>query len=102
MTPWERHLWYDFLRTYPIKFYRQRQFGRFIVDFFCRQVNVVVELDGSEHYDLQQQEYDKQRTCELEKMGLVVIRFSNLDVVENFYGVCTEIDRIVKERMQSS
>ena len=46
MTKEERHLWYDFLRSYPIKFYRQRRIDRYIVDFYCAQAQLVIELDG--------------------------------------------------------
>lgn len=68
------------------------------MDFFCRQAMLVVELDGSEHYDEKGKRYDAQRTFELEKLGLKVVRISNLDVTNNFYGVCSYIDKIVKER----
>ncbi len=47
MTTEERHLWYDFLRTYPVRFLRQKVLGRYIVDFYCAQAKLVIELDGS-------------------------------------------------------
>ena len=49
MTPSERHLWYDFLKTYPIRFWKQRPIGPYIVDFLCYDAALVVELDGSSH-----------------------------------------------------
>ena len=99
MTKEERKLWYDCLSSYPIRFYRQRIIGSYIVDFFCYQAKLVVELDGSQHYENQGRQRDSQRTMYLESLGLKVIRFSNLDVLRNFEGVCTAIDLIVHERM---
>jgi len=42
MTPQEKHLWYDFLRNYPIKFYRQRVINNFVVDFYCSQAKLII------------------------------------------------------------
>lgn len=97
MTPWERKLWYTFLRTYPIKFYRQRIIGNYIADFYCSEAKLVIELDGGGHYQKSQREYDEFRTRVLQAKGFSVLRFSNLDVDKNFYGVCTEIDKVVKQ-----
>ena len=96
MTPWERKLWYDFLRTYPARFQRQKAIGKYIVDFYCAKVGLVIELDGGGHYFPDQVEKDILRTKELEAMNLVVLRISNLDVDRNFSGVCEHIDQIVK------
>ena len=100
MTKEERHLWYDFLKTYPVQFRRQYTIGRFVADFYCHQAKLVVELDGSGHYMPQGQAYDKNRTAYLESQGLMVLRFSNLDVLMRFAGVCEQIDLTVKERMK--
>ena len=51
MTKEERRLWYDFLRTYPAHVYRQRVIGHYIVDFYCAEAKLVIELDGSQHYE---------------------------------------------------
>ena len=51
MTKEEKHLWNDFLRTYPIRFMRQKIIGRYIADFYCAKANLVIELDGSQHYE---------------------------------------------------
>ena len=99
MTPWERKLWHCFLKTYPIRFQRQKCIGNYIADFYCYQAKLVVELDGGGHYNPGQSFYDRIRTEDLEKTGLKVIRFCNLDVDRNFYGVCTVIDMEVKSRM---
>ena len=50
MTPEERHLWYDFLRTYPVRFLRQKVVGEYILDFYCASVKLAVEVDGTQHY----------------------------------------------------
>ena len=91
-------MWYDFLKTYPVQFKRQVPFGNYIVDFHCFKAFLVVELDGSQHYEPEEIAYDRKRTEHLESLGLMVLRVSNLDVVRNFRGVCEEIDRIVQER----
>ena len=99
MTKEERHLWYDFLKTYPVQFRRQYSIGLYYADFYCYQAKLVVELDGSQHYMEQGQEYDRRRTAFLESQGLMVLRFSNLDVLKRFVGVCEQIDLTVKARM---
>ena len=98
MTKEERHLWYDFLKTYPVQFKRQVPFGNYIVDFHCFKAKLVVEVDGSQHYEPEEIAYDRKRTEYLVSLGLRVLRVSNLDVLRNFRGVCEEIDRIVQER----
>ena len=100
MTRQEKHLWYDFLRDYPVKWYRQRSVDRFIVDFFCFKARLVIELDGSQHYTEDGMEYDSIRTDILEKYNLEVLRFTNLEVDENFRGVCETIHGKVRERVQ--
>ena len=76
MTRQERHLWYDFLRNYSIKIYRQRPIDQYIVDFYCSKAHLVIELDGSQHYTQEGIEYDTIRTEILEKYQLKVIRLS--------------------------
>ena len=100
MTKEERHLWYDFLKTYPIQFKRQYPVGNYIVDFYCYRAKLVVELDGSQHCDPKQIEYDCQRTAFLQHQGLSVLRFSNRDVLERFRSVCEAIDLTVRNRMR--
>ena len=99
MTPWERKLWYCFLKDYPIRFQRQKCIDSFIVDFYCFQAKLVIELDGGGHYDPKTQEEDENRTKIIEKYGLKVIRFCNTDIDKNFYGVCTVIENEVKGRL---
>ena len=95
-TPWENKLWYEFLRTYPFRFNRQRIAGDYILDFYCAKAKLAVELDGSQHYESESIVYDNQRTEYLRKLGITVLRFSNLEIDECFYEVCTVIDETVK------
>ncbi len=96
MTPWERKLWYEFLRTYPLHFQRQKAIDNYIVDFYCAKAKLVIELDGSGHCEDKQIEHDEIRTKELKQQDLRILRFSNLDIDRNFDGVCEYIDRAVK------
>ena len=99
MTPWERKLWYCFLKEYPVRFQKQKCIDNFIVDFYCFRAKLVIELDGSGHYEEKIQKYDEHRTEILNSYGLKVLRFCNLDIDKNFYGVCTVIDEEVKKSM---
>jgi len=96
MTPWELKLWYKFLRNYPIRFQRQKAIGNYIVDFYCAKAQLIIELDGSEHYKDKYILKDKLRAEDLNKMNLRVIRISNLDIYRNFEGVCKFIDNEVR------
>lgn len=102
MTPWERKLWYDFLRNYPIRFQRQKAIGNYITDFYCAKARLVIEVDGGGHYNKHQIEKDDMRTRELESMNLKVIRICNLDIDRNFIGVCEYIDSTVKMSLHPS
>ena len=102
MTPWERKLWYNFLRNYPIRFQRQKAIGNYIVDFYCAKAKLVIEIDGGGHYTDKQIEKDKIRTQELGNMGLKVIRTCNLDIDRNFIGVCEFIHSVVRESLPQS
>ena len=99
MTKEEKHLWFDFLRTYPIRFSRQKVLGKYIADFYCAQAKLIIELDGSEHYTAEGKQYDEERTAFLEKYGLSVIRILNSEIHKNFRGVCEYIDLLVKQSL---
>ena len=100
MTPWERKLWYYFLRNYPTHFQRQKAIGEYIVDFYCAKAQLVIELDGGGHYAQEQILKDKLRSEELERLGLKILRICNLDIDRNFEGVCQYIDTQVKQRIK--
>ena len=99
MTKEERRLWYDFLRGYPVRFLRQKVIGDYVVDFYCASAKLVVELDGSQHYEADGAAKDKVRTEFLQTFDLRVLRFGNHDVLQNFEGVCTAIDKTVQEAL---
>lgn len=99
MTKEEKHLWYDFLKDYPVKFYRQKVIENFIVDFYCNKARLVIELDGSQHYESKGMLKDKIRTERIEKYNLIVIRIPNNEINRNFKGVCYYIDNLVKARL---
>lgn len=93
MTKEERKLWYDFLKSLPLTFNRQKVMGNYIVDFFCAQKKLCIELDGSQHYESAGVEYDARRDEYLRGLGLTVLRYSNLDVNQRFSLVCEDIMR---------
>ena len=99
MTKEERHLWYDFLRSYPVRFSRQKVLGRYIADFYSAQAKLIVELDGSQHYQDDQRAKDEERTAFLQGYGLKVIRIPNIEVNRNFDGVCRTIDAAVRQSL---
>ena len=101
MTPYERRLWYDFLSKHPVKFYRQKPIDEFIVDFYCCEAKLVIEIDGGQHYIESCAIKDEKRTEILKSLGLEVIRVSNLDIHNNFGGVCEMIDGVLGERLLS-
>ena len=98
-TKEENLLWYNFLRRYNPQFRRQYVIGNYIVDFYCHQAKLVIELDGSQHCDPEEMEYDRVRTEYLQSLGLYVLRISNLDTIQQFENVCHFIDRVVKARV---
>ena len=90
-------MWYAFLRTYPLLFLRQKIIGGYIADFYCAKAGLIVEIDGSQHYQDGAAEYDAARTEYFGSLGLKVVRLSNIEVNKNFRGVCEYIDKIVNE-----
>ena len=99
MTKEERHLWYDFLRSYPNKFLRQKILGKYIVDFYCAEAKLVVELDGSQHYEESGMARDAERTAYLEQYSIRILRIPNNEVNQNFSGVCEYIDLAIKQSL---
>ena len=99
MTKEERHLWYDFLKTYPVQFKRQYPVGNYIVDFYCYRAKLIIELDGTQHCEPSVIEYDRRRTAYLQNQGLYVLRISNRDIADEFRAVCEAIDIAVRDRL---
>ncbi|WP_294836830.1 endonuclease domain-containing protein [uncultured Eubacterium sp.] len=99
MTKEERHLWYDFLKDYSVRFKRQKIIGKYIVDFYCATANLVIELDGSQHFEDEAIAYDNSRTEYLESFGLYILRVPNFEINTNFDNVCEYIDALVQSRL---
>ena len=91
MTREERHLWYDFLKQLPVTCNRQKVIGPYIADFYCAKAGLVIELDGSQHYNEAEMQRDLERTRYFQKMGLTVVRYNNSDVNLRFEAVCSDI-----------
>lgn len=99
-TRHENKLWYDYLSEYPLRWTRQKPIGRYIVDFYCHAAQLVIELDGDQHFTEQSEAYDRKRTEILNKKGIHVLRFDNIEIDQSFDGVCETIDGTVQQRMQ--
>ena len=91
MTKEERHLWYDFLKHLPVMVHRQKVFGRYIVDFYIASANLVIELDGTQHYEDKGVKYDSERDAYLRSRGLHILRYPNNYVNTCFREVCEDI-----------
>ncbi|MGN0776165.1 MAG: endonuclease domain-containing protein [Candidatus Ventricola sp.] len=95
MTAQEKKLWYEYLRHHTAQFRRQKQFGRYIVDFYCSSAKLVIELDGAQHGTQEGLIHDRNRTAYLESLGFTVLRFANREVDERFEAVCVRINQAV-------
>ena len=93
MTKEERHLWYDFLKQLPVTVNRQKVIDHYIVDFYCASAKLVIELDGSQHYEDEGTAADRERDNALNQRGITIARYSNNDVNKNFNGACTDLLR---------
>ena len=91
MTIEERHLWYDFFKQLPITVHRQKPLGIYIVDFYIATSRLVIELDGSQHYEEPHRLKDTERDAWLQNAGYTVLRYSNADIQNRFRGVCEDI-----------
>ena len=99
-TTEEKHLWYDFLSKYEVRFQRQKAIDNFIADFYCHKAKLVIEIDGSQHYTVEGKQKDEFRTEILEGYDLRVIRFTNRQINTKFQGVCKYIDSVVKASLR--
>ena len=97
MTPWERKLWYEFLKLLPITIHRQKVLGKYIVDFYCAKAKLGIELDGSQHYEKESILKDQEREEYLKAIGLKVLRYPNNAINSNFKGVCQDISKYLRE-----
>ena len=99
MTKEERHLWYDFLRDCSVRFSRQKVFGKYIVDFYSAEAKMIIELDGSQHFEEAGQSYDAMRDEYLKAYGLTIIRVPNNEINDNFDGVCEYLNNLIKQSL---
>ena len=93
MTKEERHLWYDFLKSLPVTVNRQKVIGNYIADFYCASAKLIIEIDGSQHFEEKGKKTDTIRDKYFDKLGIKVKRYSNHDINNNFDGVCEDILR---------
>jgi len=94
-TVTEKKMWQGFLRKLPLRILRQRPIDNFIVDFYCSGLRLVIEIDGESHFTEQGKIYDEERTNILEGYGLQVVRFTNVEVLQNFEGVCYQLEGLI-------
>lgn len=90
MTPEEKQLWYPFLKKLPITVNRQKVIGKYIADFYCAEKKIIIELDGSQHFESQ---HDAERDAYLQSLGITVLRYWNGEIHKNFQGVCEDIKK---------
>ena len=102
MTKEERRLWYECLKLLPVTVNRQKVIGRYIVDFYCASAKLVIELDGSQHYEQTALAADQERDAYLRSLGLTVLRYTNLEVNRNFKDICEDVYRHVMQLSTSS
>lgn len=93
--PEENKLWYQYLAKSPIRFTRQKPIDNYILDFYCPEKKIGIELDGSQHYTEDGMKYDKIRTDILNAYNITIIRFTNEQIRKNFTQVCEYIENIV-------
>jgi very-short-patch-repair endonuclease len=97
LTPAEKQLWYKYLRDIGLPFLRQKPLDNYIVDFYCANKKLVIEIDGDSHYINEAQENDRERTKVLTSYGLTVLRFTNTEVMDNLEGVCMAIGKYLEQ-----
>ena len=100
-TPQEKHLWYDFLKNYEIKFQRQKAIGKYIVDFYCPSLKLAIEIDGNQHYSKEGIEKDKIRTEEINKQGVQIIRITNKQIDKDFNRICEFLDEEIQKKSKN-
>ncbi len=98
MTRQERKLWYEFLKQLPVTVKRQELLGRYIADFYIPSAKLVIELDGSQHFEEKGLAYDKERDAFFSGQDILVLRYPNNEVTQNFAGVCEHILQTLQER----
>lgn len=98
MTDAEKKLWLNLRgrQMCGLKFRRQHPLGPYIVDFYCHQARLVIEVDGGQHWDEENRRYDARRTAYLHMQAIRVIRFSNDEVLKDTEGVLEHIQQVLE------
>ena len=101
MTPAERALWQRIRRKqiHGVQFYRQKPIGPYVVDFYCAKAQLVVEVDGGQHWEPGHAAQDRQRDAEMAQLGLAVLRYSNREIMSQLDLVVEHIHSVVGERL---
>ena len=98
-TPQEILLWLKLKNSQlGFKFRRQHSIGGYITDFYCPEKKLVIEIDGSQHFEKENEEYDKNRSAYFEGLGIKVLRFTNAEINTNMNGVLLEITTELNEK----
>ncbi len=99
MTKEEKHLWYDFLRNNPARFTRQKVFGKYILDFYSPKAKMVIEVDGTQHFETKGLQNDETRDDYLSSYGLKIIRIPNNYINNDFDAVCDFLNKEIELRL---
>ena len=100
MTREESHIWYDFLKKLLFTVNRQKVIGNYIADFYIAECKIVIEIDGSQHYDGEKREYDSARDAYFASKGILVLRYKNRDINERFSAVCSDIKKNIEKLLR--
>ena len=98
MTDEEKTVWYQILKGRVPKFHRQKIIGNYIVDFYCPELKLIIEIDGAQHYLEENLKYDAKRTEYFECLGFYVLRFDNSDIKKDIEEVNLIINNVCKAR----
>ena len=102
MTKEEKHLWYDSLKDLPVTVKRQKVFERYIADFYIPKAKLIIELDGSQHYTKEGEKSNNERDRFFEKNGIIVLRYTNLQIQTQFRNICEDIWSQIDARAEES
>ena len=99
-TDEEKKVWYQILKGRTPKFHRQRIIGNYIVDFYCPQLRLAIEIDGYQHFYEENIEYDNKRTEYIESQDIYILRFENTEVNKDIEYVRFIIDNACDARIK--
>ena len=97
MTDEERKLWYDYLKTLELNVNRQKVIGCYVVDFYIPRKKIIIEIDGSQHFEDIGQQTDTQRDKYFASLGIKVLRYTNIDINLRFKAVCEDIENNIAQ-----